>query len=245
MEAVGDLTAEARRASLRELRLRGGQRALEAGCGTGIAVAELAGLVGPAGRVVAVDLDQKMVEATRRRAAACSNVDVRLGDVTRLGFPPGAFHAARIERVLEHLSPPRARSALAELVRVVRPGGRVAVVEPHHTQSALDGLPPTRALLARCASELANPDAGLVARSLLIETGCDDVTLSVFPVVCTTAASFRALVRVERLIEAAVAAGMIDRAEARAALADIVSRDVAGRFLAVVVFYVVAGTVPS
>jgi len=109
------------------LDVRHGARILDLGCGTGDEALELARLVGSAGRVVGVDRSQTMVAEARRRAAGkYLPVEYRLSDAQCLDFPDEWFDGCRCERVLQHLDDPR--QAVAELVRVVRPDGRVVVV---------------------------------------------------------------------------------------------------------------------
>ena len=113
------------------LRVGPGSAVLEAGCGTGKDAIALSTLVGPAGRVVGVDSSQVMLsQAVERAAQSGSPVEFHLGDVQRLAFEDGTFDGARSSRVLCHLDEPR--RALAEMMRVLRPGGHLVVIEPDH-----------------------------------------------------------------------------------------------------------------
>ncbi|OIJ63799.1 class I SAM-dependent methyltransferase [Streptomyces mangrovisoli] len=93
------------------------QDLLDAGTGTGT-VAVAAGERGA--RVRAVDADGSMVAAARDRG-----IDARVAVLPELPFPDGAFDAVVANFVVNHVGRPRA--ALAELRRVLRPGGRIAV----------------------------------------------------------------------------------------------------------------------
>jgi SAM-dependent methyltransferase len=98
------------------------------GCGTG----QLSQTIAPyVSRVIAVDASADMLDAARQRLAEAKNVDIRQGDLEALPIDNGALHAAMLSLVL-HYSPDPAR-ALAEVGRVLRPGGRVLVVDmlPH------------------------------------------------------------------------------------------------------------------
>ena len=76
-----------------------------------------------AARVTAVELDLALAEALAARLAG-SNVTVIAGDVTRLPFPAGRFSSAACLTMLHHIpSPALQDAALAELARVLRPGG--------------------------------------------------------------------------------------------------------------------------
>jgi ubiquinone/menaquinone biosynthesis C-methylase UbiE/DNA-binding transcriptional ArsR family regulator len=101
------------------------------GCGTG----QLTEVVAPYVRqVIAVDSSADMLDAARLRVSAARNVDLRQGELESLPIDAGELDAAMISLVL-HYSPSPGR-ALAEVARVLRPGGRVLVVDmlPHERQ---------------------------------------------------------------------------------------------------------------
>jgi SAM-dependent methyltransferase len=100
-----------------------GDDLLEAGPGPGLTTDVLRR---KAARVTAVELDLDLAGKLAARLAG-SNVTVVAGDVTRLPFPAGRFSAAACLTMLHHIpSPARQDSALAELARVLRPGGVLA-----------------------------------------------------------------------------------------------------------------------
>jgi demethylmenaquinone methyltransferase/2-methoxy-6-polyprenyl-1,4-benzoquinol methylase len=112
-----------------------GARALDVACGTGDLTLELAGRVGPGGEVVGCDFSEAMLELARTKAA---------GARSRAGAPPAPmrfewanaldlpyrddeFAAATVGFGVRNFSD--LERGLSELVRVVRPGGRVVVLE--------------------------------------------------------------------------------------------------------------------
>jgi ArsR family transcriptional regulator len=101
------------------------------GCGTGQLTETLAPYVG---KVIAVDSSPDMLDAARARVGAAGNVDIRQGELENLPIGPGELDAAMMSLVL-HYSPSPART-LSEVARVVRPGGRVLVVDmlPHERE---------------------------------------------------------------------------------------------------------------
>ena len=113
------------------LRLQPGQRVLDAGCGTGADVVDLAHRVGAGGTVVGVDISEALIGEARRRVAQAegieATVDLVVGDSQRLDFDDESFDAVRSERMLMHV--PDAEAAVGELVRVTRRGGRLAVFD--------------------------------------------------------------------------------------------------------------------
>jgi ubiquinone/menaquinone biosynthesis C-methylase UbiE len=106
------------------MELCAGQNVVDIGCGTGEDVCALATKVGPTGRAVGVDISSTMIAAARERSRTSNlHMDFVQGDVQKLAFKDECFDAIRTERLLQHT--PDADSALRELARVAKPGGRI------------------------------------------------------------------------------------------------------------------------
>lgn len=107
--------------------LRPGQRVLDVGCGPGTITADLADLVGPQGRVVAVDTSRQVLDEAAAHVAGrgVGNVVFEVADVHGLPYADGAFDVVHAHQVLQHVTDPVA--ALREMRRVTAPGGVVAV----------------------------------------------------------------------------------------------------------------------
>jgi arsenite methyltransferase len=104
---------------------RPGERILDVGCGPGYYAAELLEEVGPTGSVVAVDGSPDMLAVAARRCEGRDNVAFAEADATALPVEDGDFDAALSVQVLEYV--PEIDTALAEMHRALRPGGRVLV----------------------------------------------------------------------------------------------------------------------
>src|SRR5947207_2906758 len=102
------------------------------GCGTGQVTAALAPFVG---RVVSVDASAAMLQAAKKRLHGLDNVDLRRGDLEALPIDKARLDAAAMMLVLHHV--PEPARALAEVARVLKPGGRLIVVDmlPHDRES--------------------------------------------------------------------------------------------------------------
>ena len=130
-EEVRRLKAQASASSYADrLRLTGlgpGQVALDAGCGPGIITAEMLEVVGPTGRVVAMEPLAAHLEAARALLAGRPNVELLQGALPDTKLPSNHFDYVWCQYVFEYLHEPM--PALEELVRVARPGGRVVVAD--------------------------------------------------------------------------------------------------------------------
>lgn len=109
-----------------------GRRVLEAACGRGGLACRLAGLSSPPARVVAVDFSRTAV-AKGHAFAGQQGIDAvqwEVGDLQALGHPDASFDTVISCETIEHL--PRPRTALAEMARVLKPGGRLFLTTPNY-----------------------------------------------------------------------------------------------------------------
>jgi demethylmenaquinone methyltransferase/2-methoxy-6-polyprenyl-1,4-benzoquinol methylase len=117
--------------------VRAGQRVLDLASGTGDLAARLAGLVGPDGLVVMSDINAAMLAQGRDRlldAGRVGNVRFAQIDAESLPFPDASFDCVTIGFGLRNVT--HKERALAEMRRVLRPGGRVLVLEFSHPTTA-------------------------------------------------------------------------------------------------------------
>jgi len=125
------LRAQARatpaRERLQRCGLRHGMRAVDVGCGSGAVTRELVDLVGPSGQVVALDPSPERLGAARELLWGLPGVELMAGALPDTKLPAASFDFVWSQFVLEYLREPAA--AVRELVRLARPGGRVAVAE--------------------------------------------------------------------------------------------------------------------
>ena len=186
-------------------------RVLEIGCGPGFVTERLLGLV-PDGSVTGIDNDPYMIELAERRLAELGGVEVRTGSVSATGFSDASFDAATARLVFQHLPDPI--PALAELRRVLRPGGRLFVTDIDNSWGLLlDPEPPhfeevNAAIAALRTARGGNPTVGRRLPVILAETGFTELALdlvaihSVIDGTNTVAKVLPAVATLEPLIEA-------------------------------------------
>jgi ubiquinone/menaquinone biosynthesis C-methylase UbiE len=119
--------AAQRRILLETIAPRAVERALDIGCGPGFVTEELARAVGTTGTVHAIDNSESSVMMTRRRCAEFPNVQVQVAGATELPYPDAQFDLAVSTQVYEYVRD--VPQALSELRRVLRAGGRAAIID--------------------------------------------------------------------------------------------------------------------
>ena len=115
-----------RKATFEALNIAAGQHILDLGCGGGHLLKDLALSVGVNGRVVGLDPSDKQIEAAQEYCKGLDNVSFNLDSAVKLSFEDNAFDAVASIQVLEYVKD--VDSALAEISRVIKPGGRLATV---------------------------------------------------------------------------------------------------------------------
>lgn len=107
-----------------------GERVLDVGCGSGAVTRTLAQRVAPRGRAVGVDMSPALLEVARElanEAGLGAAIDFKEGDCRALPFPDASFDVVVAATTLSHV--PDVGRAIAEMVRVTRPGGRIGVFD--------------------------------------------------------------------------------------------------------------------
>ncbi|HEV2071252.1 MAG TPA: methyltransferase domain-containing protein, partial [Acidimicrobiales bacterium] len=153
----------------------------DVGCGPGAVSVVLAGLVGPGGRVLAVDRDAETVETARAvvAQAGTDNVSVAVGEAHDSGIAPGSVDVVMIRHVLGH-NRDLEEAIVAHAATLVRPGGAVYLTEGYPKGAAVrPSDPDLEALTARYVEwhhRRGNDlDAGLRLAELLRSAGLDTV----------------------------------------------------------------------
>ncbi len=134
--------------------LRPGERVLDVGCGTGVVTRQAAEAVGATGAVTGVDIAPEMIELAGTIPTTGAPIEWRQGDAASLPFADGTFDVVLCQLSLMFIEDRAA--AMAEMHRVLAPGGRVLVTTPAAIQ-------PTFELMEQAIVDHISPDlAGFV-----------------------------------------------------------------------------------
>ena len=134
--------------TLEALQLKAGEFVLDVGCGSGLLAHDMATLVGAGGRVIGVDTSQDMLVLAERRCADLPQVHLKQSKGENLPEDADSFDAVTCVQVLLYLSDVPA--SLSEMCRVLKPGGRIAIIETDWRGTVLNSFDDslTRIILA-------------------------------------------------------------------------------------------------
>ena len=155
---------------MQEAQLQPGETILEVGCGTGVLDRWLARHTQGRNRIVGMDVNPfslREAAALAKKDGLANAVEFREGSALALPFPDASFDIAMSSTVIQRVN---ADKMLAEMVRVAKPGGRVAVVGHAHDMPRWVNLPLGPALKSKIEAPPWTDDRGH-------PEGCDDATL--------------------------------------------------------------------
>ena len=174
--------AQQRIRTLEGLALRSGEHVLDAGCGTGLLTQELAMAVGPEGCVVGIDNSLDMLELATKRCKGLPQVHLKQRSVEDLPEKEESFDAVTCVQVLLYLS--EVSKALAELNRVLKRGGRIAVIETDWRSVVLNGSDDvlSRRMLAAWDDAVPSPNLPVRLGPLLLAQGFTAIRVDAIPI---------------------------------------------------------------
>ena len=162
--------------------LRPGLRVLDFGCGPGTISVGLANYIDP-GELRGVDMEESQIELARELAAASgrSNATFHVADVTDLPFENDFFDVAHGHNILMHI--PDTGAALAEIMRVLKPGGiigcREMITSASFVYPDLNIIPRSWDMLRDLlTADDGHPDMGMAMKDHLLEAGFANIRMS-------------------------------------------------------------------
>lgn len=224
----------------RRMNLAAGHKVLDLGCGIGGATFPIADVIGPNGLAVGVDISAAMVEEARKRAGGRPGVDFRIGDATAIPFPDKFFDSARCERVFLYL--PDRLAALREMMRVVKQGGTICLVDTEIDSTAIYSKNPkvTRKMTSLITASMPNGNSGRELPAFARQAGLQDVQTDCFAI--TTPYEFFERVAVGTVLKAAED-GVVPASEVEEWLTEQETLHQRGEFFQMWLMVVVSGTV--
>lgn len=235
VEAKPDVVARRAR-SYELLGLRPGDAVADVGCGIGTVLNDLAAL---GAEPIGIDSSEAMLTEAARRAPG---IPLHAADAAALPLADGVLSGYRAERLFQHLADPL--PALEEAMRVLRPGGRIVLVDQDWDSFVVDGddRDATRAMLLGFSDSVANGWAGRRNGIALADAGFAEVRVEAETV---TAIDYEyAAPILPALKAAAVEAGRIDDETADRWLAEQKRRSEDDRFFVAMTHFLASATRP-
>ncbi|PAX53245.1 methyltransferase domain-containing protein [Brunnivagina elsteri] len=223
-----------------------GDRIVDIGCGAGNDSLVVAQLVGKRGKVVGVDFSNTMITEAKKRAKGLGlPVEYHFGDAENLPFPDNSFDGCRAERLLQHLDNPQ--QAIAEMVRVAKPGANIVAAEPDYGSITIKGSKPvlTRKLV-RCHCEyFRSPRIGMLISLLFERLQLVDINVVVISSVVKKIGDRGEKQLINKYINLAITKGIVSEIEGKGWLDDLKRAEVAGRFQHQTTIFLVSGRKPA
>ena len=160
-------------------RIQPGERVLEVGCGTGDVALAACAPAGPQGSVAGIDAGPEMIAVARAKAARAGvHVDFRLEPIEALTYPDGTFDIVLSSLMMHHLPDDLKRQGMAEIARVLKPGGRLLIVDAKRPTTHLGQVFNTLLLHGKLTTAIQDLPAMLQEAGYVeIETGPTEFSL--------------------------------------------------------------------
>ena len=213
------------------------------GCGSGSELIRIARIVAPEGDAIGIDPSTTMIEETRSRATQ-EGVNVKLfaRDGRDTGLPTDHCDAVRMERVVQHVGD--VTTLLGEAKRITRPGGRVVVADTDWGSLIIH--PGDRDLIRRFKTvfetgPMAEPWAGRILHSAMLDSGLTDVTSRIYPINAGPGITAVLAPMLDRFVKARLGT----RSETDSLIADLDAALDRGGLVVAFTMFVASGHVPN
>jgi ubiquinone/menaquinone biosynthesis C-methylase UbiE len=168
--------------TLAALALARGESVLDAGCGTGLLIEQEARAVDSEGRAEGVDLSDAMLAHARERCAGLEQVKLQQGSIEILPFEDAVFDAVSCTQTLLYVED--FDKALQEIYRVLKPRGRIVIVETDWSGAIINNLDQviTRKIFDALSLAVTNPNLPRRLGPILQQTGFGALRVEAIPV---------------------------------------------------------------
>jgi ubiquinone/menaquinone biosynthesis C-methylase UbiE len=223
--------ARQRLQTLNALALNMGERVVDVGCGTGFLINEMAAMVGSSGSLTGIDFSQDMLDVAVQRCESLPQVKLRQGSAVDLPLDDASFDAATCTQTLLYV--PDVDQSIAELARVLKVGGRLAIVETDWNGAIVNNADPemTQKIFQSFQKPVPNPNLPVKLSPMLRKHGFGAIKVEAVPIINTgyTSANFSPSV-VKWAADMAVLEKEISRQEADAWMADLEAKAESGEY---------------
>ena len=174
-----------RQRTLEVLSLKSGERVLDVGCGVGFLTHGMALKVGEAGQIIGIDKNPEMISHAQKRCESLRQTGFHVGDAAQLPAENETVDAVSCTQVLLYVTD--VSKVLSEMMRVLKPGGRIVIVETDWRgvvlNSADDDL--TKQIFAAWDSAVPSPNLPVHLRTLLKKHGFSKIQVEAVPILNT------------------------------------------------------------
>lgn len=193
-----------------------GEQIIDVGCGPGLLACELADAVGSDGRVVGIDSSSSMIALAEDRCGGISNVTFVECDATNLALDDAKADAVICTQVLLYVDD--VKGALAAFSRILKPGGRVVIMETDWRSAVLhtDDEVLTEKIIEAWDRSVPSPQLPARLGPLLRDAGFSSVQIDAIPIISTSAVMEEyAMSMMTQCAHAAREQGIIDESQGR------------------------------
>lgn len=225
-----------------KIKVSPGEQILEVGCGLGRTVREIAELTDNACKVIGIDKSAVLLnESIRRTDLTKNNISFQQGDAAALDFADDTFSFACAERVLMHTPDPK--QVLAEMTRVLKKGGTLAITEPDLSSVEIypDYNKVSSQLVNQWCSFTESPAIGKQLLGYFQELGLNNIEISITPLMMNNYEEFEQIRSLKKLLTALQGNHKINQKDADTYLNGLIDASKNGRFLYFVNVYTVIG----
>ena len=247
LQRVAELVQQTKQRSYALMHIQPGSKVVDVGCGPATDTIALAHLVGPTGQVVGLDFNAAFLAQADERADQAGVrtwVTHQHADATNLPFEANTFDACRSERLLQHL--PHPEQAVAEMVRITRPGGWLVIADTDWGTLSIDTpeIDIERRLVRLGADMHNNGYAGRQLYRLLKRQQLADIMIEMVPGYFTNYALAEQVIGPAELAQEALHQSVITEEEAQRWSASLAQADAEGVFFASIMGVLIAGRKP-
>jgi len=223
--------ARQRLQTLKALALNPGEHVVDVGCGTGFLISEMAAMVGEEGRLTGIDFSQDMLDVAIERCKALPQVQLQQGSAVDLPLDDAIFDAATCTQTLLYV--PDVDKSIAELARVLKIGGRLAVVETDWNAAIVNSSDPemTQKIFQSFQKPIPNANLPVKLSPMLRAQGFGAINIEAIQIINTgnTSANFSRST-IKWASDMAVLEKDISRKEGDAWVADIEAKAKVGEY---------------